>query len=112
MGWAALDRAFMARKVSLWGGLRARLLLETQDRGRKSELARYLGIARQAVNGWLTGAVAPNAEMTLRLLEWVEGEEAKQQKKRAARSAKRPAPTTRKRKSTINETPNPIRKKQ
>jgi transcriptional regulator with XRE-family HTH domain len=43
-------------------------------------LAERFGVTRQSVAEWLSGDSAPTAETTLRLLEWVRAEEAKQQK--------------------------------
>ena len=48
--------------------------------GRRAELARQLGCSRQQVNGWLSGDRMPGGEVTLQLLEWVQAEEAKQNK--------------------------------
>jgi transcriptional regulator with XRE-family HTH domain len=58
--------------------LQARLRGVTRLRGRQAELARLLKVSRQVVNAWLSGAGIPNAEHTLRLLEWVEQKEAEQ----------------------------------
>ena len=52
----------------------------TQARGKKSELAHYLGVARQQLNSWLSGIKTPGGEVTLQLLEWVAAEEGKQTK--------------------------------
>lgn len=54
-----------------------RLRRATATRGRKTELAGWLGVPRQSVNGWLAGAREPSGETTLRLLAWVTAEEAK-----------------------------------
>jgi DNA-binding transcriptional regulator YiaG len=53
--------------------------LSTQ-RGKRAELARFLGKPPQRVNDWLSGEVAPGGEITLLMLEWVQAEEANQQK--------------------------------
>ena len=63
-----------------WEFLRERLKRATSERGRKAALAREFGVKPQAVNEWFSGASAPDAEKTLRLLAWVTAEEAKQQK--------------------------------
>lgn len=92
------------RTISYWGDLRRRLISATNTLGAQAELARYLKVTRQAVSEWLRRSDrAPSAEKTLRLLEWVTAEEAKQQKKRAGSASTRPALKTRKDKSTTNE---------
>lgn len=96
----------MQRNISHWEGLRARVLVSTADRGKRAALARELGVARQTVSGWLLGLVAPNAEMTLRLLEWVTAAEAKQEKNAENVSEARPARReTQKRKTRSNAKP-------
>jgi transcriptional regulator with XRE-family HTH domain len=42
-------------------------------RGQKAALARRLGVSRQAVEQWLSGAAKPSAELTFKLLNWVGG---------------------------------------
>lgn len=44
-------------------------------------------VAPQRVSEWLTGKVAPGAERTLQLLEWVAAEEAKTKTLGSARDA-------------------------
>jgi hypothetical protein len=66
-----------------------RLRILTQGkRGMKSRLARELFVTRQAVSNWLSiqDPIAPSASTCLRLLLWVEKEEAQQ--KRAGSSTK------------------------
>lgn len=58
--------------------LRERLRKQTASRGSKTALAKILGVPRQSVNNWLSGRKEPGGETTLRLLHWVEQEEAKQ----------------------------------
>ncbi len=49
--------------------------------GRKSELARFLGVTPQFVHKWVVARDnEPGGEVTLQLLEWVRAEEDKQQK--------------------------------
>jgi DNA-binding transcriptional regulator YiaG len=55
-----------------------RLRKVTKGHGKKSALARTLGVPPQRVREWLAEEVAPGGETTLRLLEWVTAEEAKQ----------------------------------
>jgi transcriptional regulator with XRE-family HTH domain len=45
------------------------------ERGKKTELARFLGVSRQQVNTWLSFSSAPNGEVTLQMLAWVQAEE-------------------------------------
>ena len=74
-----------------------RLNSMTQDFGKKSELATHLGVARQMVSLWLSGKREPGGETTLRLLQWVQTEEAKQKSSDRART--QPEPRTQLRKS-------------
>jgi transcriptional regulator with XRE-family HTH domain len=60
-----------------WPKLRERVASLTDVWGARSQLAAFLGKSKQVVNGWLSGATAPDADTTLRLLEWVTAEEAK-----------------------------------
>lgn len=55
-----------------------RLKTVTRKRGKKSELARVLGVPLASVSQWLSGAREPSGETTLRLQKWVLAEEAKQ----------------------------------
>ena len=48
------------------------------ERGKKTELAACIGASRQQVNAWLQGEKMPGGEVTLRMLDWVQAEEAKQ----------------------------------
>lgn len=93
----------------LWNDLRRRLKTATRKYGARAALARTFKVTPQAVAEWLSGASAPTAETTLRLLEWVTAEEAKQ-KRSAAASHAATARSTRVRKSK-HEKPNSDRKK-
>jgi transcriptional regulator with XRE-family HTH domain len=96
-----------AKQRSFWNELRVRLAAATEKYGARAALAREFGVTPQAVAEWLSGASAPTAETTLRLLEWVTAEEAQsKQKKRAGSGSTRPALKTRKRKSTSHEKTN------
>lgn len=55
--------------------LLTRLNAAAARRGKKSELARVLGVDRSRVTDWLAGRHEPGAEITLRLLEWAQAEE-------------------------------------
>lgn len=55
-----------------------RLNVATEERGKKSELANFLGVSLPVVSVWLAGKREPGGEATLRLLEWVQAQEAKQ----------------------------------
>lgn len=69
-------------------------------RGKKSELADHLGVSRSRVSEWLNRAKEPGGKVTLRLLEWVQAEEASQQQnEKAGHASTRPAHKTRARKS-------------
>jgi transcriptional regulator with XRE-family HTH domain len=60
--------------------LLARVKRATTLRGKKSELARFLGVSRQRITNWLSLDCAPNGEVTLLMLDWVTAEEEKQNK--------------------------------
>jgi hypothetical protein len=55
--------------------------------GKKTELARVLAVSPQRVTNWLSLDRAPNGEVTLQMLRWVEAEEAKQKRDRDSVSA-------------------------
>jgi transcriptional regulator with XRE-family HTH domain len=95
------------KQLSLWNILKTRTLRATRIYGAQSKLARHLGISRQALNAWLSGAALPTAENTLQLLHWVEAEEVKlkQQKSNPERVSPRSGRKTQNRKSTSNEKP-------
>jgi transcriptional regulator with XRE-family HTH domain len=100
----------VSRKTDSWTGLRQRILAATRNRGDSANLARKFRVSPQAVAKWLSGASAPTAETTLRLLEWVTAEEAKQKKGAGSVSEARPARKTQTRKSK-HEKPSSERKK-
>lgn len=50
----------------------------TEQSGKMSELAEFLGAPLESVSRWLSGKREPGGETTLRLLQWVEQEERKQ----------------------------------
>lgn len=62
----------VSAKIRTWKTLREQLATATSERGVKVQLATDLGVSRQAVNNWLNGSGAPSADLTLRLLQWVE----------------------------------------
>jgi hypothetical protein len=67
----------------LWNRLAAQIRPWLKRRGEKAQLARLLGLHRQAVNEYFaSGSRMPDAERTLLLLEWL-----------AARRAHRPPPS-------------------
>lgn len=62
---------------SSWANLRRRCISATRTPGAQAALARHLGLTRQAVSEWIRrDDRAPEADTTLRLLEWVTAEEA------------------------------------
>ncbi|HKB56732.1 MAG TPA: hypothetical protein VKC51_04005 [Lacunisphaera sp.] len=70
------------RDTPLWSKLVAEVRPMLKRRGEKAQLARLLGLHRQAVNEFFaSGSRMPDAERTLLLLEWL----------RVRRSGKRPA---------------------
>jgi DNA-binding transcriptional regulator YdaS (Cro superfamily) len=90
----------------LWNELRARLRSATNHYGGKTKLAQLFGVTPQAVTQWLSrnSKVTPTAETTLRLLEWVQREEAKP-KKRTGSAETRPALKTRNQKALSHDKP-------
>lgn len=59
-----------------YDALRVRLVEACEAKhGRKSELARYLGVRPHMVSEWLAGRKEPRAEYTLGILEWLAREE-------------------------------------
>lgn len=70
------------RDTPLWNRLRADVRPLLKQRGEKAQLARLLGLHRQAVNEYFaSGSRMPDAERTLLLLEWL----------RVRRAGKKPA---------------------
>jgi hypothetical protein len=64
--------------------LLARVRRASAARGKKQELANFIDVPRQRVTNWLSEVSAPNGEVTLLMLEWVQAEEAKQNKDRGS----------------------------
>jgi transcriptional regulator with XRE-family HTH domain len=90
-----------------WAELADRVRRATAAPGAKAQLARDMGVSRQAVNKWLrkTDSGAPSADLIFRLLAWVTAEEAKQQQSAASGSTPT-APKTRMNKGQVNEPKN------
>jgi transcriptional regulator with XRE-family HTH domain len=95
--------------IGHWKSLVKRIAALTSPPGAKVRLAQQFDTTRQAVNKWLSGKGAPNAELTLRLLDWVQAEEAKQ-KRSSGRASTRPERKTQVRKSH-HEKQTQVRKK-
>jgi transcriptional regulator with XRE-family HTH domain len=53
----------------------ARLNQATRERGKKSALAKYLGVPPPKVSQWLAGDHEPGGETTLRMLQWLQQQE-------------------------------------
>lgn len=64
-----------------WAVLLERIRNVTQRSGSKVALAAALGVTKSAVSQWLAGRAQPSAEKTLRMLNWVAAEEAKNKKR-------------------------------
>ena len=64
-----------------WNRLLKRIIAATRERGAQSQLARDVGVGRQAVNKWINGQGEPSAEILLRVLEWVECAESRKNSK-------------------------------
>src|ERR1035441_5485659 len=86
------------RRPEKLSALLKRVERATVLRGKKSELARWLKTSPQRITDWLSGTRSPGGEVTLHLLEWVQGEEAKQTKS-PGRALTRPERKTQVRKS-------------
>lgn len=82
--------------------LLARVSRATMEHGAKKALADALGVQKAQVSQWLTSKRSPNAEDTLRLLEWVTTAEAKQKKEPSGGDTPK-GRVTRKSKNTTNE---------
>lgn len=65
------SEAMTAAIPPTWDELRSKVETLTAKRGAKTRLARLLGVTQQAVSEWVSGASAPSADNTLRLLQWV-----------------------------------------
>lgn len=88
--------------------LRARLRTATSDYGKKAELARHLETSLPRISEWLSDT-EPGGETTLKLLNWVEQQEAKQKSPGSAETP--PEPKAQVRKPSLNENQNSGRKK-
>ena len=58
--------------------LLARLNRVSAPRGKKAELARYLGVPASTVSVWLSGAREPGGATTLKLIRWLKSQQEKQ----------------------------------
>jgi hypothetical protein len=94
----------------LWPELRKRAQRATEAFGAKAALARELTVTPQAVSEWLSGASAPDAENTLRVLEFVQAHEAKLKSPGSAINTTRAA-TRRRRQNSDEPKPTPGRRK-
>jgi transcriptional regulator with XRE-family HTH domain len=75
-----------------------RLKKATEQRGQKASLARFMNVEPPRVSEWLSGGKEPSGDTTLRLLRWVEQQEA-QQKQSPGSVSPPPRPTTQSKKS-------------
>ncbi len=91
--------------------LRAELKALTAGYGRKTELAKFLGVTRTTVSRWIVGGKEPGGEVTLKLLNWVEQQKEQQKSpgsvppppERKAQSAKVPYENKRKESKPVKE---------
>ncbi len=88
-----------------WESLRSRLHAATRSSGTKRDLAHHFNVSPAAVSQWLSGASAPTADTTLRLLEWVKAAEAKQEKRAGSPQTPPTGPKARKRNARPNAKP-------
>lgn len=62
-----------AKNLNLWDALSAKLKSRVEsERGMQAWLAEKLEVTPQAVNRWISGDAAPNANLTLRLKSWID----------------------------------------
>jgi transcriptional regulator with XRE-family HTH domain len=66
------EDAFVKAKIKSLPELLKAVSNRVSERGKKTALARELGVSRQAVDQWLSGDAKPSAELTFKLLNWVE----------------------------------------
>lgn len=92
-----------------WENLRRRLSCLLEFRGAQAKLAKTLKLTRQAVSQWVRGKNTPDAEFTLRVLQWVTAREA--EKKDSARAETRTEQVTRSTKPKPHEKRKPSRKR-
>ena len=95
----------MSSEDACWKALVTRLKVATAARGAKAYVARKLKVTRQAVNNWLSDKGAPSAELTLRLLNWVQQAE-ESQKQNPGSALTQPGQKTRVNQSKTNEKAN------
>ncbi len=74
---AMLHLSSMPANKSLWDDLQKRVKSATEREGAKAALAAYLGVGASAVSQLRGGGMKLDAEKTLRLLAWVNAEEAR-----------------------------------
>jgi hypothetical protein len=66
----------MAAETPLLDALLSRLSLYCEaERGRKTELIKYLGIRPHMLSEWLSGPKKPGGEYTLAIQEWLAGKD-------------------------------------
>lgn len=90
------------RQLTKIAALLKRVRKATEQRGKKSELANFLGVRSQVLSDWLSGRFTPGGEITLLMLEWVAAEEAKQPN--APASATNTGKGKTRKKGNVNET--------
>ena len=81
--------------------LRQRIDHACNKRGKKGELAQYLNVSAAQLSPWLRSR-EPGANVALRMLEWVQAEEAKQ---KSSASADTPAEPKTRKKQNYHELP-------
>lgn len=100
----------LQRQAPLWPELRERIRRLTRVRGNKAQLARDIGVTRQAINAMLSKTrsqpYVPSAEYALRLNEWVIAQQKSRGDRVVARSPHKP-----KKGKSANDKPNSGRKK-
>lgn len=79
----------MAADIPTWETLRMILRGKTQTGKAKANLARYTGVSLAAVSQWRSGASAPTADKTLRVLRWVRKIDAHQPNQKNAPEARK-----------------------
>lgn len=103
------EHSSVMRRLSLALLIARAQRITKRERGKASALASFLNVSRSRVSEWLSGEAQPDGEHALKLLSWVEAEEAKQKRPGTASTA--PGQKTQRKVPTTNEEPPSSRRK-
>lgn len=99
------------RKFNRLKELLQRVRLATRLKGKKTDLAKFLGCPQPRVSEWLAETRFPGGEVALLMLEWVQAEEAKQQETLGGASNTTKGRKTRKLRTLSHEKSKQVRQK-